>query len=170
MSYWMELRIRIYGFFKKMGPRMLCTLTAPQNLTLSSCEGKLWTVWVVSEHQYCILAVSIPIHYEPYLFWKWRKIKLWIKKSVGYQCSRSPAVPPSCFAVCEKISRVGFKSFVATRTDALTFHFEESAGTNIIWGLLSFKHQYHSTSVQLRHDVFTVSFVQHWTSHLKIFI
>jgi hypothetical protein len=36
--------------------------------------------------------------------------------------------------------------------------------------LLPFKHQYQSTSLQLRHDVFIFSFVQHWTCHLKIFI
>ena len=92
LSYWMELRIRIYGFFEKMSPRILCTLTATQNLTWSTCEGKLWTAWGFSEHQYCILAVSIPIHYEPYLFQKLRKVKLWIRKSFGYQCSRSPAL------------------------------------------------------------------------------
>jgi hypothetical protein len=62
----MELMIRIYGFLKKMGPRILCTLTAPQNLTLSSSEGTLWTAWVIPEHQCGILAVYIPIHYEPY--------------------------------------------------------------------------------------------------------
>jgi hypothetical protein len=63
----MELMIRIYGFFKKMGPMILYTLTASQNLTLSSCEGTLWTAWVIPEHQYGILAVYIPIRYEPYL-------------------------------------------------------------------------------------------------------
>jgi hypothetical protein len=148
----------------------LCTLTAPQNLTLSLCEKTLWTAWGVSEHHYGILAVSIPIYYESYLFQKWRNVKLWIKKSVGYQCSRSPAIPPSCFPVCEKISCVGFKSFVAIRADAFTLHFEESAGTNIIWSLLPVKHQYHSTYHQSRHNVFIFTFVQHWTCHLKIFI
>jgi hypothetical protein len=29
----MELMIRIYGLFKKMGPKILFTLTAPKNLT-----------------------------------------------------------------------------------------------------------------------------------------
>jgi len=47
------------------------------------------------------------------------------------------------------------------RADALILHFEKSAGTNIIWGLLPFKHKYHSTSLQLRHDVFIISFVHH---------
>jgi len=32
----MERMIRLYGLFKKMGPSILCTLTAPQNLT-SAC-------------------------------------------------------------------------------------------------------------------------------------
>ena len=174
MSYWMQLMIRIYGFFKKMGPRILCTLTAPQNLTLSSCEGTLWTVWCILEHPYGILAVYIPIYYEPYLCQKWRKVKLWIKKSVAYQYSRSLSIPPSCFPFCRKISFMGvtlytcsFKSFVDIRTDALNFHFEESAGTNIMWGLLPVKHHYHSTSLQLSHNVFLFSFVQHWTCHLK---
>ena len=166
----MEQMIRIYGFFKKMGPRILCTLTAPQNLTWTSCEGKLWTAWCVSEYQYCILAVSIPIHYEPCLFKKWRKVKLWIKKFVGYQSSRSPAIPLSCFPVSGKISLVGFKRFVAKRADALILHFEKSAGTNIIRDLLPFKHECHSTSLQLSHDVLIVSFVQLWAYHLKIFI
>jgi hypothetical protein len=56
---------------------------------------------------------------------------------------------------------VGFKSFIDKRADALALQFEESAGTNISWGLLPFKHQYQSTSLQLRHDVFIFSFVQH---------
>jgi hypothetical protein len=52
----------------------------------------------------------------------------------------------------------------------LTLYFEESAGTDIFWGLLPVKQQYHWTSLQLRHDVFLFSFVQHWTCHLQIFI
>jgi hypothetical protein len=59
-------------------------------------------------------------------------------------------IPPSCFPVCRKISCVGvtlytcnFKSFVDIRADALTLYFEESAGTDIFWGLLPVKQQYH---------------------------
>jgi hypothetical protein len=43
-----------------------------------------------------------------------------------------------------------FKSFVDIRADALTLHFEDSAGTNIFWDLLLVKQQYHSTYLQLR--------------------
>jgi len=100
MSFLVEVMIRIYGLFKKMSPSILCTLTAPQNLTLSSCEGMLWTALGVLEHQYGILPVFIPICCELCLFQKWHK--LWIKNSVGYQCSKSPAIPVSCFLVCRK--------------------------------------------------------------------
>jgi hypothetical protein len=47
-----------------------------------------------------------------------------------------------------------FERFVDIRAAALTLHFEESAGTNFFWGLLPVKQQYHSTSLQLGHDVF----------------
>jgi len=56
---------------------------------------------------------------------------------------------------------VGFESFVAMTADALILHSEKSAGTNIIWGLLPVKHQYHSTSLQFRHDVYIFYFGQH---------
>ena len=177
MSYWMELVIRIYGFFKKMDPRILCTLTAPQNLTLSSKWRNIMN---------CMVHFRTPLWYfgclYSHLLWtvplpKMKEDQARIKKSVAYQYSRSLSIPPSCFPVCGKISCMGvilytcsFKSFVDIRSDVLTFHFEESAGTNIMWGLLPVKHQYHSTSLQLRHDVFLFSFVQHWTCHLNIFI
>jgi hypothetical protein len=41
----MELMIKIYGLFKKMSPRILCTLTAPQNQTsahVKECYELYW--------------------------------------------------------------------------------------------------------------------------------
>jgi len=43
----------------------------------------------------------------------------------------------------------------------LTLQFKKSTDTNIFWGLFPFKLQYHSAYLQLRHDVFMFSFVQH---------
>ena len=41
----MELMIRIYGLFKKMSPRILCTLTATQNQTSAHVKEYYELYW-----------------------------------------------------------------------------------------------------------------------------
>jgi len=111
-------------------------------------------------------AVFIPICCDPCLFQKWHK--LWIKKCVGYQCSKFPAIPIPCCLVCRKNFAVWLLVCLPVILEVvlphglmlMTLRFEDLTDENIFWGLFPFKHQYHSTSLQLRHDVFMFFFVQ----------